>query len=167
MADLEPFHPDRMASRILGMGDIISLVEKAQGMVDEEEVRRLEQKMRGNRLDLEDFLSQLQQMKKLGPLENLLEMLPGGANVSALDKNRMASLSGNELTRAEAIIRSMTAEERRRPEIIDGSRRRRIAHGSGTQVSDVNDLIRRFDQTRKMTKRLKKAQKRFSKTGLG
>jgi signal recognition particle subunit SRP54 len=166
MEDLEVFHPDRMASRILGMGDIVSLVEKAQGAVDEEEVRRLERRMKENRLDLEDFLSQLQQMKQLGPIENLLEMLPGGANVSALDKDRMAALSGNELVRAEAILRSMTAEERRRPDIIDGSRRRRIARGSGTQVADVNDLIRRFDQTRKMTKRLKKAQKKFSKMGL-
>lgn len=166
MDALEPFYPDRMASRILGMGDVVSLVEKAQQAVDGREMERLQERMQQNKLDLEDFLVQLQQLRKMGPLENLLEMLPGGANVAALDKSRMADFSGKEMVRAEAIIRSMTPEERQHPEVINGSRRRRIARGSGTEVSAVNDLLKRFDQARKMSKRLKKAQKKLLKLGL-
>jgi signal recognition particle subunit SRP54 len=163
---LEAFHPERMASRILGMGDVVSLVEKAQQVVDEKEVRRLEERLSKNKLDLEDFLGQLQQLKRLGPVENLLEMLPGGANVSPFAGDRMADASGRELVRAEAIIRSMTGRERRHPEIIDAGRRRRIARGSGTDVAAVNNLLKRFDQARKMSKRLKKIQKQWSPKGL-
>lgn len=162
---LEPFHPDRMASRILGMGDIVSLVEKAQSQVDQDEMARLEQRMSQNRLDLNDFLAQMQQLKRMGPLENLLEMMPGGANVSAPDKSRMANISGNEMVRAEAIIQSMTPAERRHPDLIDGSRRKRIARGCGLDVAAVNDLLKRFEQAKKMTKKLKKAQKKLSKLG--
>jgi len=163
--DLEPFHPDRMASRILGMGDVVSLVEKAQEVVDQDEVQRLEERLQRNQLDLEDFLAQLQQLKRIGPVQNLLEMLPGGANVSAFDKDRMADLSGRELVRTEAIIRSMTPRERKHPEVIDASRRRRIALGSGCDVAAVNDLLKRFDQAKKMSKRLKKMQKKLSVRG--
>jgi signal recognition particle subunit SRP54 len=164
--DLMPFHPERMASRILGMGDVVSLVEKAQETLDLQSARKMEEKLRKNTLDLEDFLEQLQQMRKLGPLENLLEMLPGAANVSPSDKSRMGELSGREFARAEAIIRSMTRQERRHPEILNASRRRRIARGSGTDVASVNDLLKRFEQARKMARRLKEAQKRLPRFGL-
>jgi len=163
---LEPFYPERMAGRILGKGDVVGFVEKAQRAVDQEEMERLEKRFRTDQLDLEDFLAQLQQLRKLGPVENLLEMLPGGDNVSALDKSRMADMSGRELVKSEAIIRSMTPSERRHPHLIDGSRRRRIAKGSGTTVADVNDLLKRYNQAKKMSKRIKKAQKKFLRTGI-
>jgi signal recognition particle subunit SRP54 len=159
--DLEVFHPDRMASRILGMGDVVSLVEKAQQNIDEQEMVRMEERLRRNTFDLEDFLSQLQQVKKLGPIENLVEMLPMGANIPAAARKQLDNFDGSELKRTEAIIHSMTAKERRRPEIIDGSRRRRIARGSGTEVRDVNDLLKQFNQARKMARKMKKAQKRL------
>lgn len=160
-ADLEPFHPDRMASRILGMGDVVGLVERAQQAVQQEDLAQLEKNLRADKLTLEDFLAQIQQLRKLGPLENLLEMLPGAATVTPLEKSRLARSSGSEMVKAEAIIRSMTPEERRQPELINGSRRRRIARGSGTEVADVNDLLKRFDQARKMARQLKKAQKKL------
>ncbi|OGV42566.1 MAG: signal recognition particle protein [Lentisphaerae bacterium GWF2_57_35] len=163
--DFEPFYPERMASRILGMGDIVSLVEKAQQSIDIEEMARVEERLKKDTLDLEDFLIQLQQMKKLGPLENLLEMLPGGANVPAHAKAQLAGASGDTFKKSEAIIQSMTPRERRRPDIIDASRRRRIAQGSGTAVSDVNELLKNFERAKKMTQQLKKAQKRLLRFG--
>jgi signal recognition particle subunit SRP54 len=163
--DLAPFYPDRMASRILGMGDVVSLVEKAREAVDAQAAQRLDEKLRKNRLDLEDFLEQLQQLRRLGPIENLLEMLPGAANVSPSDKSRLGDVSGREMKRAEAIIRSMTPRERRHPEIINASRRRRIAAGSGTDVASVNDLLRRFEQARKMARRFKQLPKGMFRFG--
>ncbi len=164
--DLEPFYPDRMAARILGMGDVVSLVEKAQAAIDADELARVEESLRKNTFDLEDFLAQLQQMKKLGPVENLLEMIPGAAGrISEADKARMADISGKEWKKAEAIIRSMTLRERQHPEILDASRRRRIARGSGTQVRDVNELLNNFGRAKKMAQQMKKAQKRLLRFG--
>ncbi|MBN1269376.1 MAG: signal recognition particle protein [Kiritimatiellae bacterium] len=161
MADLEPFHPDRMASRILGMGDVVSLVEKAQEVVDEQEAARLEERLRKNTLNLEDFLDQMRQMSKLGPLENLIEMLPGAGRLPGAARRQIAETSDRDWKRAEAIILSMTPRERRHPELIDASRKRRIARGSGTDVRDVNDLLKRFDQARKMARQFKKMEKRL------
>jgi len=162
--DLEPFYPDRMASRILGMGDVVSLVEKAQQVVDENEMARIEEKLMGDTFDLEDFLGQIQQMQKLGPIENLLEMLPGAANLPPQAKN-MAGLSEKDMKRTEAIIRSMTPRERRHPDLMNGSRKRRVAEGSGTQVRYVNDLLKNFSQAKKMARKLKKQQKRLLRLG--
>ncbi|HEY8395131.1 MAG TPA: signal recognition particle protein [Thermaerobacter sp.] len=146
---LEPFHPERMASRILGMGDVLSLIEKAQAAFDAEEARRLERKLREQRFDLEDFLEQLRQVRKMGPLDQLLGMIPGlGGRV----KDR--AVDERELRRIEAIIQSMTPEERRHPEIINASRRRRIARGSGTRVQDVNRLLKQFAETQRLMKQL-------------
>jgi signal recognition particle subunit SRP54 len=143
---LEPFHPDRMASRILGMGDVLTLIEKAEQTIDAEEAAALEQKIRQASFTLEDFQSQLRQLKQMGPLENLLGMLPGlrGAKLPPVDERG--------LQRVEAIINSMTPEERRHPPLINGSRRRRIANGSGTSVEDVNRLLKQFVQTQKLMK---------------
>jgi signal recognition particle subunit SRP54 len=163
--DLEPFYPERMASRILGMGDVVSLVEKAQGVFDEKEMARMQDRMMEGELNLDDFLAQLQQMKKMGPLENLLEMLPGAGNVPARLKDGMAGVGDKDLKKSEAIIRSMTAQERRHPGIMDASRRRRIALGSGTEVRDVNELLKNFAQAKKMAQQLKKAQKRLLRFG--
>jgi signal recognition particle subunit SRP54 len=147
---LEPMHADRLASRILGMGDVVTLVERVQERLDLKKAEDLEQKLRKQRFTLEDFLGQLQEMKKLGPLEEIVKMIPGvklpaGANVDE-----------RELKRTEAIIQSMTRGERERPQIIDGSRRKRIAKGSGTTVQDVNRLLRQFDEMQTMLKRLGK-----------
>lgn len=145
------FHPERFASRILGMGDVVSLVEKAQEVVDEKEALRLQKKMMNEGLTLEDFLSQLRQLKNMGPLENLISMIPGaGKAMKGMD------LSGDELIKVEAIILSMTNEERRSPSLINGSRRKRIALGSGTAVSDVNNLLKQFFSMQKMMKRMTK-----------
>ena len=146
---LEKFHPDRMASRILGMGDVVTLVERAQQAVDEEKARKLEKRLRHSEFTLEDFLEQLQQIKKMGPLEEILGMIPGMSS----RKMRGLQVDDRALVRIEAIINSMTREERRRPQIIDGSRRRRIARGSGTSVQDVNRLLRDFESMRKMMRR--------------
>lgn len=152
LSDLEPFHPERMASRILGMGDVLTLIDKAQEIVDEEEAALLEKKMRQQTFDLEDFLNQLQQIKKLGSIGQILGMLPG------LDKKAMEQINAEEsekkLRHTEAIIRSMTPEERRKPQIIAASRKVRIAKGSGTRVQDVNELLKQFDQMKKMMKEL-------------
>jgi len=166
LANLEPFHPERMASRLLGMGDVVSLVEKVQATVDARQAEEMERKLRTNRLDLEDFLEQMGQFRKLGPIENLLEMLPMGSKGLAQAKDgQNAGRDFEQFTRrAEAIIRSMTPQERRRPELLNASRRRRIAKGSGTQVSDVNDLLRQFEQARKMAKRMRELQKRLQKS---
>src|SRR3954469_21119395 len=145
----ERFHPDRMAQRILGMGDVMSLIEKAEKQFDDDEAAELERKIRSNEFTLEDFLKQLQQIRKMGPLTSLLGMLPGvGAQMKGL------KVDERELDRIQAIILSMTPEERRRPEIIKGSRRLRIANGSGTNVSAVNHLVKQFGQMRKVMKQV-------------
>ena len=161
--DLEPFYPDRMASRILGMGDVVTLVERAQAAFDEKEVARMEERMRRDTFDLEDFLSQIRQMKKLGPIENLLEMMPGLGSVAENVKGNLASGSRDGMKKAEAIILSMTPRERRKPGAINASRRRRIASGSGTQVRDVNQILKSFREAQKMSKNMKKMQKKLLK----
>ena len=165
MNDLEAFYPERMASRILGMGDVVSLVEKAQQALDEKEMAGLQERMLQESFNLEDFLQQLQQFQKLGPVENLLEMLPQGMSLPAHAKGAMPAVSDRELKRARAIIQSMTPQERRHPEIMNAGRRQRIARGSGTEVRDVNELLNRFEQSKKMIKQLKKAQKRLLRFG--
>lgn len=162
---LAPFHPERMASRILGMGDIVSLVEKAQQSVEEKSWETLEQKARAQRLDLEDFLGQLQQMRKMGPLDQLLDMLPSGLRPppGARDARPPAAEMEAHFRRAEAIIRSMTPQERRHPEIINGRRRLRIARGSGTSAQDVNELLRQFGQMREMMRRMGRMQKKLQR----
>ena len=149
---LEQFHPDRLASRILGMGDVVSLVERAQQSFDAEQARKMERKMRRATFDLEDFLGQLQSLRNMGSLTQMMDMLPG---MGAM-KGRLAGaeIDDSHLTRIEAIIRSMTPGERRRPETINGSRRRRIAAGSGTTPQDVNQLLNQFRQTRKIMKQM-------------
>jgi signal recognition particle subunit SRP54 len=149
---LERFHPDRIASRILGMGDILSLVEKAQAQVDTATAVRLEEKLRRASFTLEDFLDQLQEVRKMGPMQQVLGMLPGMNRLPA----GAADVDEAALGKIEAIIRSMTPGERRSPEIINGSRRRRIALGSGTTVQDVNRLMRQFEQMQRMLKMMKK-----------
>ena len=144
---LEAFHADRLASRILGMGDVVTLVERAQERLDHSKAEALEKKLRKEGFTLEDFLGQLQEMKKLGPMDELLKMLPGVKVPAGVQ------LSDQELRRTEAIIQSMTRQERTRPQVIDGSRRKRIARGSGTTVQDVNRLLRQFEQARTMLKR--------------
>lgn len=146
---LELFHPDRLAQRILGMGDVLTLIEKAQDSVDVEKAEKLEQRLRKGQFDLEDFLEQLQQLKKMGPLSQLLELVPGLGGL----KNQISSeVTEKELKKIEAIINSMTVAERRDPRIINGSRKRRIARGSGTQVQDVNALLKQFRMMQKMMK---------------
>jgi signal recognition particle subunit SRP54 len=144
---IEPFHPDRMASQILGMGDVLTLIEKAQGEFDEKEALKLEKKLKKHQFDLEDFQAQLRQMKKLGSLEQILGMLPGMGKIKKL---KQLKPDERELVMVEAIINSMTKEERRSYKVINGSRRRRIAKGSGTTVQDVNRLLKNFAQTKKM-----------------
>lgn len=151
LSDLEPFYPDRMASRILGMGDIVSLVEKAQEAISQKDAERLEEKLRKQQFTFEDFYSQLQQLKKMGPLESLLEMIPGVGRAL-----KGASLDPSAMKRVEAMILSMTPHERRNPHIINGSRRKRIAQGSGSSVQDLNRMLKQFAQMRQM---LKSAQK--------
>ena len=144
---LEPFYPDRMASRILGMGDIVSLVERAQEQYDEEEAKRLQKKIAKNQFDFNDFLSQIAQIKKMGNLKELASMIPGvGKAIKDID------IDDNAFKSIEAIIHSMTPAERSNPEILNGSRRTRIAKGSGTTIQEVNRLLKQFDQTRKMMK---------------
>ena len=162
MGELEPFYPERMASRILGMGDIVSLVERAQETVDLTQVAEMEKKLRKNRLDLEDFLQQLAQLRKMGSMESLIDLLPMGGQIKS--KIREAGKSedfARSTKRAEAIIRSMTLQERRRPELLNASRKRRVAAGSGTQVQDVNELLKQFEQTREMAKRMGSMQKKL------
>jgi signal recognition particle subunit SRP54 len=162
MEDLEPFYPDRMASRILGMGDIVSFVEKAQGLVDQEEALKMQEKLAKNQMDLEDFLSQIQQMKKLGPISNLFDMMPGDAmKMDAKKKEAIATASEIEMKKFESIIQSMTKWERRNPKMIDRPRRLRIAAGCGRKLADVNQLLKRFEQMGKMGKQFKKMEKRL------
>jgi signal recognition particle subunit SRP54 len=147
---LEPFHPDRLASRILGMGDVLSLIERAQEVFDQDRAQELQKKMRTATFDLEDFLEQMRQVRKMGPLSQVLEMVPG---FSKMMKNAgEAQVDESELKRIEAIILSMTGDERHRPEVIGGSRRRRIARGSGTTTADVNQLLNQFKQAQQMMK---------------
>jgi signal recognition particle subunit SRP54 len=149
MDALDIFYPDRMASRILGMGDVISLVERAQQAFDEDEARRLNKKMRENKFDLTDFLGQLQQIKKMGNIKDLMGMIPGvGSAIKDVD------ISNDSFKPIEAIIQSMTPKERERPEIIDGSRKKRIANGSGTSIQQVNNLLKQFEDMRKMMKKM-------------
>lgn len=150
LSDLEPFYPDRMASRILGMGDVMTLIDKAQDAFDEKEAKELEDKIRKQTFDLEDFMAQLQQIKKLGSITQIMGMLPG------VDKKMLDSVdeqgSEKKLVRIEAIIKSMTPQERQKPQIIGASRKVRIAKGSGTRVQDVNELLKQFDQMKQMMK---------------
>jgi signal recognition particle subunit SRP54 len=149
----EVFIPDRLAGRILGMGDVVGLVEKAAEAVDEEEAARMERKLRTASFDFNDFLAQFKMMRKMGPLENILGMLPGMSNLQGL------SIDEKQLKRTEAIVLSMTNEERTRPDILNARRRQRIARGSGSTVTEVNDLLRRFEQMRKMMKSAGKMKK--------
>ncbi|AFS78632.1 signal recognition particle protein Ffh [Gottschalkia acidurici 9a] len=159
--DLETFHPDRMASRILGMGDVLSLIEKAQANFDTEKALELEKKLRNQEFTFEDFLDQLQQVKNLGPMNELLGMLPG------VNSKQLKGLNVDEkdFKRLEAIIQSMTKEERINPTVIDGSRRKRIAQGSGTNIQDVNKLLKQFKETRKMIKKFSEMEKTMKKKG--
>ncbi len=153
---LEPFHPDRMASRILGMGDVLSLIEKAEAAYDETKARDLAEKIRTNEFTLEDFADQLRQMRKIGPLDEILSMIPGMSRVRGVSDLKVDE---GQLRRVEAIVNSMTPEERRSPTIIDGSRRRRIARGSGTRIQDVNSVLRQFEQVKGMLRQFGGAEK--------
>src|SRR5439155_1289216 len=155
----ELFIPERMAGRLLGMGDVVGLVEKAAEAVDEEEAARMERKLRTASFDFNDFLGQFKMMRKMGPLENILGMLPGMSNMQGL------SIDEKQLKRTEAIVLSMTNEERARPDILNARRRQRIARGSGCTVTEVNDLLRRFDQMRKMMKSAGKKKKKTTTAG--
>jgi signal recognition particle subunit SRP54 len=151
LEDLEPFHPERVVSRVLGMGDVLSLIEKAEAAIDHDDAERLEAKIRSNEFTLEDFRDQLKTIRKMGPLEQILGMLPGMGDVKALAENKPDE---KQMGRVEAIIGSMTPDERRKQHIINGSRRKRIAKGSGTTVEEVNRLLKQFVQMQKMLKAL-------------
>ena len=156
LTDLEIFYPDRMASRILGMGDVLTLIEKAQDQVDASQAKEMEKKLRAGRLTLTDFMEQLKQVKKMGPLEGIIGMLPGAGKI----KNLAGALpNDDQLKEMEAIILSMTAAERERPEVIDGSRRRRIARGAGTDIAAVNRLLKGFQQMQQMMKQMGKGKR--------
>lgn len=158
---LEIFYPNRMASRILGMGDVLSLIEKAQASFDEKKALELEKKLRSQQFTFEDFLEQLQQMKNMGPMSQILEMIPGVNSKQLKNLN----VDEKELVHIEAIIQSMTKEERLDPSIIDGSRRKRIAKGSGTSIQEVNKLLKQFNETKKMLKKFSGMEKTFKKRG--
>ena len=165
---LQPFYPDRMASRILGMGDVLSLVEKAQQTFDMEEAKKMEKKLRKDEFTLDDFLNQMQQVKKLGSLENILGMIPGMGGLKKQLAGQDLDLDGKEMRQIEAIIKSMTPKERADIGIINGSRRKRIALGSGTRVQDVNKLLKQFGEMKKMMKKMKKMKKgKKGMSGLG
>ena len=161
--DLEPFHPDRMASRILGMGDILSLIEKAQENIDFEKAKELEKKIKKQELDFEDFLEQMEQIQNMGPLDKILGMIPGMGNMK--DQLGDVDLNGKEMKRTKAIVQSMTIEERRDPSILNASRKKRIARGSCTTVQDVNRLIKQFNEMKKMMKMFTGSQKSMKKRG--
>jgi signal recognition particle subunit SRP54 len=158
--DLEPFYPERMASRILGMGDVLTLIEKATSSIDLKKAQELEQKLRTHSFDLNDFLEQLKQVRKMGSIEQLLGMIPGLSQ----QKLKGIQLDERDLVHVEAIINSMTFEERKTPSMINGSRRKRIAAGSGTSIQDVNRLLKQYDQTRKMIKQMTDLEKGRKKT---
>jgi len=151
LEDLEPFQPERLASRILGMGDVLTLIERAEATFDQEQAQKMEQKLRSATFDLEDFLEQMQQLKKMGPLQQVLEMIPGFSKVS---KQLPDDATDKGMIRTEAIILSMTPVERRNPRVINSSRKRRIARGSGTSVSEVNQLLNQFRQMQRLMKQL-------------
>ena len=155
IADFDKFHPDRMAQRILGMGDVLSLIERAEQQVDEKEAEAMQEKMRRDQFTLEDFLTQMKQMRKMGPLSGIIGMLPG---MGALKQLKNADIDERELDRVEAIILSMTPQERSNPGVINGSRRKRIANGSGTKVQQVNQLVKQFDQMRVLMKSMANGQ---------
>jgi signal recognition particle subunit SRP54 len=161
MDALETFYPERMASRILGMGDVLSLIEKAQASIDEKKALELEKKIRTAQFTFDDFLDQLEQMKNLGPMEQILGMMPG-VNAKAL---KGLDVNDKEIVRIEAIIKSMTKKERENPDVIDSSRRKRIALGSGTNVQDVNRLLKQFKETKKMMKKFTDMEKTMKKKG--
>ncbi|HZQ46862.1 MAG TPA: signal recognition particle protein [Verrucomicrobiae bacterium] len=162
LEDFEPFHPERMASRILGMGDVVSLVERAAEAVDLDEAKRMEEKMRKGLFTLEDFLEQLRQMKKLGSLESIVGMLPGGSDML---KGADLSKQEKEFKHMEAMICSMTLQERRQPQLLNAKRRIRIAKGSGTSVSELNTMLNKFGQMQQMMKKMGKFQKMMMKGG--
>jgi len=162
MDALEPFHPERMASRILGMGDVLTLIEKAQATVDEEKARELEKKMRTLTFTLDDFLEQLTQVRQMGPLNELLKMLPGANKIKGLDN---IQVDEKQIRHIEAIIQSMTPQEKENPDIINASRRRRIAKGSGRPVQEVNRLLKQFDDMKKMMKQMNNFQKKGKRKG--
>jgi signal recognition particle subunit SRP54 len=164
LEDFEPFHPERMASRILGMGDVVSLVEKAAQAVDMDEAKRLEEKMRKGQFTLEDFLDQLRQMKKLGSLESIVSMLPGG---SEMLKNNDLSKEEKEFRHMEALICAMTRQERGNPHILNAKRRQRIARGSGVTVTELNTMLNKFAQMQQMMKKMGKLQKMMARMGGG
>ena len=150
MEDLEPFYPDRMASRILGMGDVLSLIEKAQEAYDEKQAMEMAQKMRNNDFTLEDFLDQMQQIKKMGPLKDLMGMIPGMSQYNLND----VEVNPKDMAHIEAIIQSMTKEERQNPSILNGPRKKRIANGSGRTIAEVNRLLKQFEDMKKMMKQM-------------
>ena len=161
--DLEPCHPERMASRILGMGDILSLIEKAQENIDLDKAKELESKIKKQELDFEDFLEQMEQIQKMGPLNKVLEMIPGMGSMK--DQLGDIDMNNKEIVRTKAIVQSMTKEERRNPSILNASRKKRIAKGSGTSVQDVNRLIKQFNEMKKMMKMFTGSQKSMKKRG--
>ncbi len=168
MDALEPFHPERMASRILGMGDMLSLIEKAQTNVDEAKAKELEEKFRTASFTFDDFLDQMAQVKQMGPLDEILKMLPGANKIKGLEN---AKVDESQMGRVEAIIRSMTIQEKTTPDIINANRKKRIARGSGTSIQDVNRLLKQFEEMKKMMKQMsgmagKKGKKKMSMPGL-
>jgi signal recognition particle subunit SRP54 len=148
---LEPFHADRLAGRILGMGDVLTLVERAQETFDEKQAEEMARKLQRNQLTLEDFLAQMQQLKRMGPIGGLLEMIPGMGGAA---KEAQQAVERGDLKRVEAIIQSMTLQERREPEILSSSRRKRVARGSGTTIQDVNRLIKQFGEMQRLMKQM-------------
>ena len=162
LTDIEEFYPDRMASRILGMGDVLTLIEKAQENFDEEKAKKLEKKIKTSTFDLEDFLDQLEQLQKMGPIGDLLGMIPGMNNNKAL---KGVDVNDKDLIRTKAIIQSMTRKERMDPDIINGSRKKRIAAGCGVHVSEVNRLLKQFEQTKKMMKQFGGMEKKMKRGG--
>ena len=156
MGDIEPFHPERMASRILGMGDVLTLIEKAQEAISEEDAKKMEKKFRENSFNLEDYLVQFESMKKMGKISDLMGMIPGLSKFKISDED----IDEGKIEKMKAIIYSMTVKERRNPDIINGSRRKRIAQGSGTTIQEVNQLLKQFDTTRTMMKQFQKGGKR-------
>ncbi|MCM3123339.1 MULTISPECIES: signal recognition particle protein [unclassified Mesobacillus] len=159
---LEAFHPERMASRILGMGDVLTLIEKAQANVDEEKAKELEKKMRTASFTLDDFLDQLGQVKKMGPLEEILKMMPGANKIKGMNN---LQIDEKQISHVEAIIQSMTANEKTHPEIINANRRKRIAKGSGTSIQEVNRLLKQFEDMKKMMKQMTNMQQKGKKKG--
>jgi signal recognition particle subunit SRP54 len=162
MDAIEPFHPERMASRILGMGDVLTLIEKAQASVDEEKAKDLEQKMRTATFTLDDFLDQLGQVRKLGPLDEILKMMPGANKIKGLNN---VQVDEKQISHVEAIIQSMTKAEKVQPEIINGNRKKRIAKGSGRSVTEINRLLKQFEDMKKMMKQMTSMQQKGKKKG--